>query len=354
MDIRVKAGKKAFASIRESGFDFNRVKTYVGPAVGPRWLAASGFDLTLIERGLLGNNYPALLTGASAGAFRMAAWLQPEPAKSYRRLMEAYINADYKRDDGPRRLLGEMEKIINSYLETDALSFALVHKKYRLAIVTARARNLAASETNWVQKLGVGLAFACNALNASLLRLFYEQVVFYYSPIPPKFCLTKEFRGKTVPLNVANFKSAVLASGTIPLVIGGVKNIYGAPTGIYRDGGLFQYHFNQQYPMKDGDLILFFHHQDQLVPGWLDKKLKYRRVPESYLENAVMVFPTDDFVANLPAGKVPDRDDLTELIDKPDVRKKRWRKAVELCAGLGEQFVELVESGRIKEVIEEF
>jgi hypothetical protein len=155
-------------------------------------------------------------------------------------------------------------------------------------------------------------------------------------------------------LNVANFKSAVLASGTIPLVIGGVRNIYGAPAGIYRDGGIFQYHFNQQYPSKDGDLVLFFHHQEQLVPGWLDKKLKYRRVPESHLENAVMVFPTEDFVSRLPAGKVPDRDDVTEFLDKPDVRKKRWRKAVELSSGLGEQFVELVESGRIKEVLEEF
>jgi len=354
MDIRVKAGKKAFELIREKGFDFNRVKTYVGPAVGPRWLIAAGFDLTLMERGLLGRSYPTLLTGASAGAFRLAAWLQPEPGKSYRRLMEAYINADYKRKDSPRKLLGEMEKIINSYLETDALPFALTHKKYRLAIVTARARNLAASEKQWVQKLGVGLAFACNALSASLLRLFYEQVVFFYSPIPPKFCLTGEFKGKTVPLNIANFKSAVLASGTIPLVIGGVRNIYGAPTGIYRDGGLFQYHFNQFYPAREGDLTLFFHHQESLTPGWLDKKLKCRRVPGSYLENAVMVFPTEEFVGSLPNGKVPDRDDLAELIDKPDVRKKRWRKAVELSSGLGEQFVELVESGRIREAVEEF
>jgi len=354
MDVRVKAGKNAFALIREKGFDFNRVKTYVGPAVGPRWLIASGFDLTLIEKGLLGNDYPALLTGASAGAFRLAAWLQPEPAKSYRKLVDAYVNAEYKRTDGPRQVLGEMEKVINSYLETDALSFALTHKKYRLAIVTARARNLAASETSWVQKLGLGLAFASNAISASLLRLFYEQVVFYYSPIPPKFCLAKEFRGKAVPLNTANFKSAVLASGTIPLVIGGIRNIYGAPNGVYRDGGMFQYHFNQHYPSEPDDLILFFHHQESLVPGWLDKKLKYRRVPDGYLENAVMVFPTNEFISRLPEGKVPDRDDLTQLIDKPDVRKMRWRKAIELSAGLGEQFLELVESGRIKDVLEEF
>lgn len=84
MDIRVKAGARAFELIQKNGFDFDRVRIYVGPAVGPRWLIASGFDLTLIEKGILGRTFPALLTGASAGAFRLAAWLQPEPAKSYR------------------------------------------------------------------------------------------------------------------------------------------------------------------------------------------------------------------------------------------------------------------------------
>ncbi len=105
MDIRVKAGEKAFELIRENGFDFDRVRVYAGPAVGPRWLVASGFDLTMIEKGLLGRTFPALLTGASAGAFRLAAWLQPEPEKSYRKLMEAYIGAITRKGDGPGQLL---------------------------------------------------------------------------------------------------------------------------------------------------------------------------------------------------------------------------------------------------------
>ena len=167
----------------------------MGPAVGPRWLVASGFDLTLIEKGLLGRTYPALLTGASAGAFRLAAWLQPEPEKSYRKLMDAYIGADYRRGDSPQQLQGEMQKVVNSYLDSDALPFALAHKRYRLAIVTARARNLAASEIKSIQQLGVGLAFACNAVSASLLRWFYEQVVFYYSPIPAEILPRKGISG---------------------------------------------------------------------------------------------------------------------------------------------------------------
>jgi len=66
----------------------------------------------------------------------------------------------------------------------------------------------------------------------------------------------------------------------------------------------------------------------------------------------VMVFPTDEFVSRLPAGKVPERDDVVALMDEPDMRKQRWREAVRLSAGLGEDFLELVESGRIRQAVE--
>ena len=46
--IRVKAGKKIYQIIKDGGFRFDAVSTYFGPAVGPRWLVASGFDLTLL------------------------------------------------------------------------------------------------------------------------------------------------------------------------------------------------------------------------------------------------------------------------------------------------------------------
>ena len=81
--IRIKAGKQVYAAIRDGGFSLDRVSTYFAPATGPRWLVASGFDLTLLKAEVLGRSGPVLLAGSSTGACRLAAWLQPEAEKSY-------------------------------------------------------------------------------------------------------------------------------------------------------------------------------------------------------------------------------------------------------------------------------
>lgn len=177
-------------------------------------------------------------------------------------------------------------------------------------------------------------------------------MVFYNGAKPPAFCFQPQFRGRYVRMDAVNFKFAVMASGAIPLVVAGVHNIFGAPRGTYRDGGLIDYHLSHQFAAKDSDLVLFFHHQERIIPGWLDKKIKRRAPDEKALANVVMVFPSQSFIDRLPDGKVPDRDDFTAYIDRDAERIARWNKAVELAAPLGEDFLELVESGRIRDIVE--
>jgi hypothetical protein len=353
-NIRIKAGKRAYEMIRDGGFHFDRVSTYFGPATGPRWLAATGFDQALLKENLLGRVRPVTLVGASAGAWRFAAWIQPEPEKCYRTLMESYITTIYKKTETPLTILQSMQDIINATIEDDALPFAMAHKKYRLAIITARAKNLISSETKWVQQAGLGICFLLNAVNRSFLYHFAERVVFYNGAKPPYFCLRPDFLGRHIPLTEINFKHAVMASGAIPIVIAGIRNIYGAPVGVYRDGGLIDYHLTQKYASKDDEITLFFNHQERIIPGWLDKKLNYRKPLDDILDNVCMIYPSEDFVANLPGGKVPDRDDFATYIDNPCERIRVWRQSVELAEPLGEQFLELVESGRIRDVVTSF
>lgn len=350
--IRIKAGPKIYQIIKDGGFNFDSVSTYFGPAVGPRWLVASGFDLTLLSGGFLGRVKPVQLVGSSAGAFRFAAWIQPEAIKSYHKLMNAYIEMKYTKQDTPETLLEKITGIVNEYLEDDALPFALANKKYRLVIITARARGLVAFQNTAIQKLGLATCFVLNYFSRNNIHKFAERVVFYNASKPPAFCLKSYFRGSYVPLNEVNFKYAVLASGAIPLVIGGVRDIYGAPRGVYRDGGLIDYHLTHQFAARENEIALFFHHQERIIPGWLDKNIK-RREPEPYtLNNVLMVFPSQSFIENLPGGKVPERTDLVTFINDQETRIKNWRKAVELSAPLGEDFLELVESGKIRDVVE--
>ncbi len=350
-DLCVKAGRRAYEIIRNGGFSLDRIRTYFAPAVGPRWLIASGFDLTLMGKNVLGRSNLVWLVGASAGAWRLAAWLQPEPEKSYRALMEAYTNTTYTRQDTPATVLNSLSGIINSYLEDDALPFALSNTFFRLAVITARGRHLVASENSLVQRIGLAVCFLANALSRSSIHSFAERIVFYNGARPPYFCLKPGFKGRFIPLSSTNFKTAVLASGAIPLVVAGVRDVFGAPKGIYRDGGLIDYNISTDYTEKPEEITLFFHHQERIIPGWLDKRLKKRQPPEGSLDNVLMIYPSENFVSRLPGEKVPDRDDFLTFIDDPASRIRNWQKAVEMSSSFGEQFLNMIESGRIRHLV---
>lgn len=351
-NLRIKAGKEAYELIKDGGFHMDMVTAYFAPAGGPRWLVASGFDLALLKSGLLGKKQPTLLVGSSAGAWRLAAWLQPEAETSYRRLIDAYIAMPYRRKDTPGLVCNALGDVINAYLAEDALPFALSNKQYRLAIITVRARHLLASDVQWIQWVGMGICFVANCLDRSYLDGFAERMVFYTGAKPPDFCFEKGFRGRFVALSEINFRHALMASAAIPLIVAGVHDIYGAPTGVYRDGGLIDYHLTHRYARQPGGVTLFFHHQERIVPGWLDKRLTSRKPAARSLNNVLMVYPTTEFVAQLPAARIPDRSDYLTYINDPRQRMTNWRQVAAMAAPLGEEFLELVESGKIRDVVE--
>ncbi len=86
----------------------------------------------------------------------------------------------------------------------------------------------------------------------------------------------------------------------------------------------------------------------------MDKRIKRRRPPDGYLDSVVMVYPSEDFVASLPDGRVPDRGDFETCVDDPALRIANWRKVVELSAPLGEEFLDLIAGGRLQQVVEPF
>lgn len=350
--LRIKAGETAYEILKDGGFNFDAVSAYFGAAVGPRWLIASGFDSTLLAGRFLGRKKACHLIGSSAGAWRFAAWLQPEAELCYQKFLQSYISVDFSRKDTPASILEKFVSIMNAYIEDDALSFALASKSYRLSVITARARGLVTSETPLIQKTGLAACFVMNFLSRNNLYAFADRVVFYSGSKPPAFCFQPQFRGKVVRLSEVNFKFAVMASGAIPLLVKGVRNIYGAPRGVYRDGGLIDYHLSHQFAAKDDELVLFFSHDERIIPGWLDKKNRRRAPDKDILKNVVMVLPSQSFIDRLPDSKVPDRDDFMAYADQPAERIHKWNKAVELCAPLGEEFLELIESGKIRDILE--
>ena len=117
------------------------------------------------------------------------------------------------------------------------------------------------------------------------------------------------------------------------------------------DGGIIDYHFDFEFRRREG-LVFFAHFFDKITPGWFDKPLPWRRPNASALNDVVMVAPSDDFVASLPDGKVPDRNDFLELSTVERIR--RWHGIVDQCRVLGEELDALIESNRLPEAIQPF
>jgi hypothetical protein len=131
-----------------------------------------------------------------------------------------------------------------------------------------------------------------------------------------------------------------------------VLNIAGAPRGAYWDGGLTDYHMHLHYAIENiatndhgttANLVFYPHFQKHVVPGWLDKALKWRHKATSALDTMVVAAPNPDWVkATLPRGKLPDRSDFTHFGTNLAERIKAWTAATAAAQQLADEFAEFV------------
>jgi len=102
------------------------------------------------------------------------------------------------------------------------------------------------------------------------------------------------------------------------------------------------YHFDMDFHAGDG-LVLYPHFSAEVIPGWFDKALPWRRAHAQHYDRVVLVTPSKEFVATLPNGKIPDRKDFEKL--GADERIRCWRQVLKASERLADDFQELVESG---------
>jgi hypothetical protein len=146
-----------------------------------------------------------------------------------------------------------------------------------------------------------------------------------------------------VPLTRDNLRAALLASGSIPLLLEGVK-VPGTPSGVHWDGGVLDYHLDLDFG-AGGGLVLYPHFYSHVVPGWFDKSLRWRRARGENFRRALLVAPSDAWIASLPGAKIPDRRDFYTMPEAD--RMRRWQAVVDASARLGDEMRELVATGRL-------
>lgn len=82
--------------------------------------------------------------------------------------------------------------------------------------------------------------------------------------------------------------------------------------------------------------MLYPHFQQAVVPGWLDKGLKWRHASSARLDAMLVLAPRPEWVRQLPGGKLPDRTDLQRL-DHAE-RMRVWKASVQAAQQLADEF----------------
>jgi hypothetical protein len=217
----------------------------------------------------------------------------------------------------------------------------------RSHFVASRFRNDRGRDRGLAFQLQLGAAAASNLLSRRWLERSVRRVVFGPTRAEIEF---DDFATTHAALSPDNLPHALLASGSIPLVMEGVRSTPDQ-LGTLFDGGMIDYHFDFTFRRRKG-LVLFPHFFDRITPGWFDKSLPWRKPALDDLSDVVMLAPSDSFVAGLPGGRVPDRKDFLELDTQARIR--RWQAVVEHCRRLADDLDDLLASGRLADAIEPF
>lgn len=352
--IVVKAGPKAYEIIKSEGLNSNRIKVIAGAAGGPRWLVLTGLDKVIFSTMFKNRIDPLFLIGASIGTWRFAAAAQKNPLSAIEKFEKAYLAQVYSKRPGYEEVSYECYKGLDAFFNKNSIKEILNHPYLRLNILTNRSKMFSASDNKVVLGAHLIMAALINIINANGMKMFFERNVFYDKRDTMPLLNNENIKIKKNVLNEHNFRKAIMASGSIPMFMPGVDNIHGTMPGVYRDGGLLDYHLDIPFLEKEDDnnLVLYPHFFDKIIPGWFDKKLKNRKPKKDNISNVVLISPSQQFVESLPFGKIPDRIDFKTFQGNEKERNKYWNKVIKENMRLGEEFWDAVQSKKIKDIVQ--
>ncbi len=372
--LDVQAGPRALAHIRDHSLSSHDITMVPGAAGGPKGLGLAKLDEWLfadwLPQSFATRQQPIDLIGASIGAWRFAAvcrgmqdgkFSADETRAALTSFASAYSQQHYPRKVDAAYITAYARDLINN-LFVGHIDDVLSHPHYRLHVLAVRGKGILNREQRGRTHVGYALAAIANMAGRKHLRHFLDRTWFYAgaragdeTPLfdDERFAGDGQFdpfRTKYAALTKANFGDALIASGSIPLVLEGVRGIEGAAEGTYWDGGIIDYHLHLPYSTRDG-LVLYPHFTNKIVPGWLDKMLPWRKARGAWLDNVILLSPTRAYLDRLPLKKLPDRSDFARFVDDYDGRLKYWRFAMDESARLRDEFAELLANGRLAEQV---
>jgi len=254
--IDIFAGKTAAKIINEQGFKPELFTSFLGASGGPKWFTLFGLDKYIFGEFFKHRTQPLNLIGSSAGAFRSACFAQNDPVKAIERLAKSYSQTRYSSNKPtPTEITTKARALLEDVFGDNGVTEIINNPVFKAHFIVAKSNGFIASEHKLIQLLGLSKSYMLNRINRKLLGSQYERFIFGAPNSNLSITDSYNFKTQNIVLSQTNLKDALLASGSIPLVMQGIKNIAGSPPGIYRDGGIIDYHFDLK--INNPGLILY-------------------------------------------------------------------------------------------------
>jgi len=337
--LQVHLGKNAATRIAKEGWSPDHFSLLLGASGGPKWFVLGQLDRFLFGDFLTRGTKPLSALGSSIGSWRHACLAMDDPVSAVARLEHGYLYQRYSDKPDPTEISEVSRGILQGMLGDNGANELLKHPRINTHIVTARGRGPAASSSQALLATGMGVAALGNAVSRNLLKLAFQRVVFFSGNHHNPGLALDDFACEYIPLTAGSVAPVLHASGAIPFVLTGERDITGGPAGHYWDGGIIDYHFDLSQYQGDG-LILYPHFKASIIPGWFDKFLPWREAAISEIDNLVLLCPSDEWIGSLPHGKIPDRNDFRRL--GAEERIRYWEECIESSKALAQEFAQLV------------
>ncbi len=350
--LTIQAGPKAFEHIQNNGLQATDIDAVFGASGAAKWLAIYGLDRAIFSQWLTQLEQPLLLYGTSVGAFKLAAACLQDPAVSLDRLATAYTEQSYPEAEfSADKIAQETLKILATISADGGVEKILSHPYFRFNCGAVKTSNAMTINQSTRQKLALAKAFIQSFQGRKGYAKQLQRAIFHHPDSAQNLQGIDDVITHHVPLSQDNLNDALLASGSIPGLMHGIVNPAGAPAGTYFDGGMLDYHPIPKYLGISDGLVLYPHFYQHLIPGWFDKFFKSRYASAQLLDNVILASPSQQMLEQMPGGKIPDRKDFITFKDDDQQRKQNWRKVMNLSLQLGDEFLELMNSGKLAEEV---
>ena len=352
--LTLQAGPAAMRIIQERGLRPQDIRVIAGAAGGPKWLVLSGLDRMIFGAWFPDRTAPLFLVGSSIGAWRFAALSAGSLWRPWIDLKPPTPISAMNPSPQPEKSAGKAKRSWTIFwtMTASGRSWPTPFCGSICLACAATGCWLPTPNSPWRRGLA-GAAPGQSLPAAALVPLFSADPLF-------RFTQCSAFpKGKWILPPAGQADRRQFPPGPAGLGIHSPGHESGERYPRRREGSLSRRghrRLSPGYPLRRQGRrpCAFSHYTDRIIPGWFDKRLTWRKPHPDHMAHVLMVSPSREFVADLPFGKIPDRNDFWQFFGDDDGRIGYWQTVSRKSRQLADELAELVESGRIAERVRPF